>query len=89
MFPSCAICSSNPSFSIIGKPRKDEYEPEQTAAYSKESFEKLAVNQQRMIQGRGPSRKSPGGGTVMFEGEPLADGINLLPSIPRLFVRAE
>lgn len=67
---------------------KEEYDPEQTAAYWRESLEKLVVSQQRMIEGTGPSRKRPGGG---MRGDPAAEEliILLVVSKPMLFVRAE
>ncbi len=74
---------------ISDTPTDETYDPEQTAAYSRESFEKFVVSQHRIIPGTGPRRKSPTGGAI--RGDPLKEDelIKRLVSNPRLLVRAE
>lgn len=57
------------------------------AAYNKESLEKVSVNQQRMIDGQGPSTKNPGGGLAVTRGELWIDPRRRLCSSPKLLVR--
>jgi hypothetical protein len=74
---------------ISGAPTDETYDPEQTAAYSSESFEKFDVSQHRMILGTGPRRKIPTGGAIRGESLKETELIRRLVSKPRLFVRAE
>jgi hypothetical protein len=57
------------SFSRREEVIEEKDDPVQTAAYSRVSFENDSVNQQRIIDGHGPSTKNPGGGLPEILGE--------------------
>ena len=64
----------------------EDAEPVQITAYRSESFVKVSVSQQRMIEGQGPRTKKPGGGLPDTRGELWMEPSSRLCSRPKLFV---
>lgn len=84
-YPASSVTwSVRPRACKTGMPTEEDAAPVHRAAYSSESFEKVSVNQQRIIEGQGPRMKKPGGGLAATLGELLIEPRSRLCSRPKL-----